>query len=157
MEEESSNLLPNGNETTNEEEEPVVAYRPTEDPIENEVDQAGTKSPTPSETDPDPLELRQLAVSYDYLIYKIGDHMQTLMETTYASILNKQDLINSEYFDKQLQLSKQFEQIDRMLEPCNKLELEFLKLDQLGMFIADFKQRLNVLESEFSELDHNIE
>ncbi|EGW34965.1 uncharacterized protein SPAPADRAFT_145674 [Spathaspora passalidarum NRRL Y-27907] len=102
--------------------------------------------------DPDPLELRKLALSYDYLMYKINDYISNLTEITYRSIQTKQGLINEEYFDKQLQLSSQFEQIDQMLTTCNQLELEFLKLDQLELFISEFKQRLGKLEQEFQAI-----
>ncbi|KAI5955672.1 hypothetical protein KGF54_001174 [Candida jiufengensis] len=110
-------------------------------------------SPTQS-TDPDsdPLELHQLSLSYDYLIYKIKDYIKTLTDQTYTSIVQKQNSINNDYFEK-LKLSKQYDNIDNLLKKCNDLELEFMKIDQLVIFVEEFKQRLDIIESRFKELD----
>lgn len=108
-------------------------------------------SPTPSNDDPDPLELKKLSLNYDYLMYKIKDYINTLTEQTYQSILSKQYQINQEYLHDQLNLFDNYETIDEMLKTISQLEMEFLKLDQLEVFIEDFKQRLNVLEHEFDK------
>ncbi|KAG2732517.1 hypothetical protein G9P44_004934 [Scheffersomyces stipitis] len=106
-----------------------------------------------SEDDPDPLELRKLALSYDYLIYKINDHVSTMADTTYQSILSKQKLIENNYFEDQLHLQDELDHVETLLDNCTQLELEFMKLDQLKMFIDDFKSRLDVLELEYSNLE----
>lgn len=100
----------------------------------------------------DPLELHKLSLSYDYLIYKINDHVALLSETTHQSILRKQELITTDYLQDQLQLAKEFKEIDEILEKCRNLELDFLKLDQLGGFIGEFKERVTQLERVFKEL-----
>lgn len=112
----------------------------------------GPVSPVPSNSDPDPLELRKLSLSYDYLMYKISDYINTLTEQTYQAVLSKQYQINQEYLNDQLKLFDNYEKIDDLLKMVNNLEMEFLKLDQLDQFILDFKQRLNVLEYEFDKL-----
>ncbi|CAX44554.1 conserved hypothetical protein [Candida dubliniensis CD36] len=109
-------------------------------------------SPAPSNDDPDPLELKKLSLNYDYLMYKIRDYINTLTEQTYQSILSKQYQINQEYLHDQLNLFDNYESIDEMLKTISQLEMEFLKLDQLEVFIQDFKQRLIVLEHEFDKL-----
>ena len=100
----------------------------------------------------DPLELHKLSLSYDYLIYKINDHVALLSETTHQSVLRKQELINNDYLQDQLQLAKEFKEIDEIMEKCRNLELDFLKLDQLGGFIGEFKERVTQLERVFKEL-----
>ena len=55
-------------------------------------------SPTPSNDDPDPLELKKLSLNYDYLMYKIKDYINTLTEQTYQSILSKQYQINGKAY-----------------------------------------------------------
>lgn len=85
-------------------------------------------------------------------MYKIKDYINTLTEQTYQSILSKQYQINQEYLHDQLNLFDNYETIDEMLKTISQLEMEFLKLDQLEVFIEDFKQRLNVLEHEFDKL-----
>ncbi|KAK6200241.1 uncharacterized protein RJT21DRAFT_114667 [Scheffersomyces amazonensis] len=106
-----------------------------------------------TDPDPDPLEIKQLALSYDYLIYKINDHIANLADDTYETIRHKQSLIEINYFEDQLDLPGQLQEVDRLLEQCNQLELDFLKLDQLRMFIGDFKNRIDALERGFDELE----
>ncbi|KAK6463156.1 hypothetical protein DFJ63DRAFT_334713 [Scheffersomyces coipomensis] len=111
-----------------------------------------TTGETNSEADPDPLEIRKLALSYDYLIYKINDHISNLADTTYESITTKQKLIEVNYLEDQLNLSQELTEIDQLLDQCNQLEMEFLKLDQLQIFINDFKNRIEVIEKGFQQL-----
>lgn len=108
-------------------------------------------SPTlQSDDTSDPLELHKLALSYDYLIYKINDHIATLSETTHQSILRKQHLISNDYLQDQLHLTDELKEIDDIMAQCKTLELEFLKLDQLNGFITQFKERVAELERIFA-------
>ncbi|EDK43349.1 hypothetical protein LELG_01527 [Lodderomyces elongisporus NRRL YB-4239] len=102
--------------------------------------------------EPDPLELKKLSLSYDYLTYKIKDHIKTLTDQTYAAVLEKQELINKDYIEGQLDLSQKYEQISQLIQTCNDLELDFMKIDQLEIFVEDFAKRLDVLEAQFSDL-----
>lgn len=102
--------------------------------------------------DDDPLEIKDLSVKYDYLIYKINDHIANLAEITHQSVTTKRKLIDEEYFDHQLHLDDQLKDADRLLHECAELEILFLKLDQLYMFVGDFKERISVLEQEFDQL-----
>ncbi|RCK55881.1 Biogenesis of lysosome-related organelles complex 1 subunit CNL1 [Candida viswanathii] len=120
--------------------------------IDNHPEEDEPTSQAPSNSDPDPLELRKLSLSYDYLMYKINDYINTLTEQTYQSILSKQYQINQEYLNDQLNLFDSYDKIEDLIKTVNNLEMEFLKLDQLEEFILDFKQRLSVLENEFGRL-----
>lgn len=148
MSEEQTERLISYNEQNEEELSEIPETVPTE---ENNNDE-GPTSPTPSNNDPDPLELRKLSLSYDYLMYKINDYINTLTEQTYQAIVSKQYQINQEYLNDQLKLFDNYDKIDELLKTVNNLEMEFLKLDQLDQFIFDFKQRLNILECEFDKL-----
>lgn len=97
--------------------------------------------------DDDPLQLKQLAVNYDYLVYKINDHITTLSEQTFLLVKAKQQLTD-EYFNDKLRLEAEFAQIDELISHCKEIELTFMKLDQLRMFVDDFHGRLNRLERE---------
>lgn len=108
-------------------------------------------SPRVQSQDTDPLELHKLSLSYDYLTFKIKDYIRTLTDQTYESVVQKQDRINHDYFDKQLNLPQQYEEIDKLLRTCNDLEQEFMKIDQLEIFVHDFKQRLDAIEKEFGK------
>ena len=148
MSEEQTERLISYNEQNEEELSEIPETVPTE---ENNNDE-GPTSPTPSNNDPDTLELRKLSLSYDYLMYKINDYINTLTEQTYQAIVSKQYQINQEYLNDQLKLFDNYDKIDELLKTVNNLEMEFLKLDQLDQFIFDFKQRLNILECEFDKL-----
>lgn len=105
-----------------------------------------------ADQDEDPLVLKNLAVNFDYLMYKINDHISNLSEKTFNAVNAKQDFVNGEYLQKQLDLEKEINEIDLILSKCNELELDFMKLDQLYLFVQDFKSRLNSLEDGFKEI-----
>lgn len=98
----------------------------------------------------DPLELKQLAIKYDYLIYKINDHISTLSEQTFLAVTKKTELVSDDYFDQQLQLDQRLQKADQLLRQCNDIDMLFLKLSQLYMFVDDFKERIAHLEREFA-------
>lgn len=102
--------------------------------------------------DDDPFELKELAVNYDYLIYKINDTIATLSEKTFQSINNKNKLINESYLNDQLQLNEELQDIDKLITQSKELEMTFMKLDQLNLFVEDFKSRISYLEDEFDKL-----
>lgn len=99
----------------------------------------------------DPLGLKELALNYDYSIYKINDYINNLSEMTFDSVSKKDKLIKQEYFHEQLNLTEELDQVDKLVQRCNDIELEFMKIDQLQMFINDFKLRLSAIEQGFSE------
>lgn len=102
--------------------------------------------------DDDPLEIKDLSVKYDYLIYKINDHIANLADITHQSVTTKRKLIDEQYFDHQLRLDDQLKDADRLIQECTELETLFMKLDQLYMFVGEFKKRMTVLEQEFEQL-----
>lgn len=102
--------------------------------------------------DEDPLVLKNLAINFDYLMYKINDHISNLSEKAHNAVSAKQDFVNEEYLQKQLNLEKELNEIDIILNKCNELELDFMKLDQLYLFVEDFKLRLDSLEHGFKEV-----
>ncbi|GBL50986.1 hypothetical_protein [Candidozyma auris] len=102
--------------------------------------------------DDDPLKIKDLAVTYDYLMYKIHDHIATLSEITYKSVQTKQRLIEQDYFQHQLHLDENVAEIQSLLKSCDDIELQFMKLDQLYSFVDDFKARVAYLEEEFDKV-----
>ncbi|KAI5961723.1 hypothetical protein CANMA_003700 [Candida margitis] len=114
-----------------------------------QIDSESSHVPPSQETDP--LELHKLALSYDYLMFKIKDYIKILTDQTYTSVLLKQDQISQDYLERQLNLPQQYEEIDKLLKTCTDLEQEFMKIDQLEMFVHDFKQRLDAIERGFGK------
>lgn len=99
----------------------------------------------------DPLEITPLAVSYDYLVYKIKDHILTLAESTYLSVKKKHELVD-DYLTKQLDLHTEIESIDALIKECTSLQQDMQKLQQLRMFIDDFKVRMDAVEKGYKEV-----
>ncbi|CAH2354793.1 biogenesis of lysosome-related organelles complex 1 subunit Cnl1p [[Candida] railenensis] len=100
----------------------------------------------------DPLGLRNLAVQYDYLMFKINDRLSTLSDQTYQSVISKQNAIENNYIGDQLKLTEQIKEIDDIILSCKEIELELMKLDQIESFVSDFKERVVALEEQFSKL-----
>lgn len=96
----------------------------------------------------DPLNLKQLSVNYDYLIFKIKEHYSNLSDQTYESVNNQQSLIEDKFF-KELGLEKELDEIEAEIQKVREIETSFMKIEQLEMFVDDFKQRLTHLEKEF--------
>lgn len=101
----------------------------------------------------DHLQLKLLAVNFDYLMYKISDRINTLSEQANASVAAKAKAIEEDYFQRQLHLNELISEIDACQRDCKDLELLFTKLDQLYVFAEDFNGRLDILETEFKTLE----
>lgn len=100
----------------------------------------------------DHLQLKDLAVRFDYLMFKISDHINTLAEQTHDSVSAKAIAVEDEYLQKQLQLDRVIAEIDQCQRECKELEALFTKLDQLYLFVDDFKNRLSSIESVFKSM-----
>lgn len=102
--------------------------------------------------DDDPLELKDLAVKFDYLMFRINDHLAALADATWRSVEAKRTLIEEDYFGRQLQLDAELARADAVVAECTQLEAMFMKLDQLYTFVGEFKARLAALEREYASL-----
>lgn len=116
---------------------------------ENEGNQSVEEDPV------DPLELHKLLLSFDYLMFKIKDNIANLTDQTYRSIIQKQKLINDDYLQDQLHLLQELDYCDLLLRKCDQLENDFSKLQQLYLFVDNFKLCLTTLESEFEQLEQS--
>lgn len=85
-------------------------------------------------------------------MFKISDEINSLAEKTHDSVLAKSKAIEDDYLQKQLQLNQVMTEIDACQKDCKELEALFAKLDQLYVFVDDFKSRLDVLEREFKPM-----
>lgn len=99
----------------------------------------------------DHLQLKGLAVNFDYLMFKISDRINSLAEQTHESVLAKSRAIEDEYLKEQLQLQHVLAEIDACQKDCKEIETLFAKLDQLYVFVDDFKIRLDALENQFDD------
>lgn len=95
----------------------------------------------------DPLELGRLAVSFDYLLYKIDGRVSDLAESTRLAVA-----AHAEFADetvRSLDISELIRRLDDLLKRARAVEAEMLKIQQWERFIEDFESRLDVLESKF--------
>ncbi|QPG76322.1 hypothetical protein FOA43_003708 [Brettanomyces nanus] len=103
-------------------------------------------------SDDDPLEVRRLALTFDYLMYKIQDHVTGLSDAVTQNV---------DYTKKQRQL--ELSQINRdihdarkLISECNCINLEIDKLEQLQLMTRDFKERLTVIDSRTKTHDRKF-
>lgn len=111
----------------------------------------GKSRTTPDNMD-DPLELKGLLVSFDYLMYKIRDRIAGLIEDTERAVVLKQQSIEEDYLGSQLKVFETMDEIAGLEKRCDELEGEFVKLDQLYEFVADFRARLAAVEAGFARV-----
>lgn len=102
--------------------------------------------------DDDPLQIKELALAYDYLMFKINNHIAKLSERTLEAVAAEDEYVSHEYLEKQLNLSQEYSRIDNVLKAADVLEQDFLKLEQLMYFVEDFKGRVERLESKHNDL-----
>ncbi|WPK25114.1 hypothetical protein PUMCH_002417 [Australozyma saopauloensis] len=103
----------------------------------------------------DPLQLKGLAVNFDYLMYKISDRISTLSDQTHAAVLSKANAVENDYLAEQLQIETVLAEIETCHKDCRELEGLFAKLDQLYTFVDEFNDRLTVLEAGFGTATNN--
>lgn len=115
---------------------------------------AGSRNtPTLDQGEVDPLQLHQLSLNLDYLVYKIKDNIDTLTEQTHKAIVSKEKAIDEEYLQGQLHLQQEYNHCDVLLRKCTQLENDFSKLDQLYTFVDGFKGSLDKLEMDLEDLE----
>lgn len=105
-----------------------------------------------NEPNDDPYQIKDLSVQYDYLMFKIRDHILNLSEKTYKSVVAKKDAIDKDVFRQQADVDNELSDADDLIKQCDNLELLFMKLDQLYSFVEEFNKRVLLLELEFAQL-----
>ncbi|ODV62234.1 Cnl1p ASCRUDRAFT_24961, partial [Ascoidea rubescens DSM 1968] len=89
--------------------------------------------------DDDPLNVKQLALNFDYLIYKINDRIKSLAEETELSVSNKR--YNVEVFIED-EIQSEVVKFKDLNDQLDELLNDFLKVQQIDMIVKDFKQRI---------------
>lgn len=112
-------------------------------------------STIPEQLDPqatdDPLNIKDLCLKYDYLMFKIKDHLQNLSDTTYNALMHKKSLIDT-FLSDELSIDNELKHTDQLLNQCDSIEGQLMKLDQIIQFIDQFKSRVQALEVEAASL-----
>ncbi|ODV98383.1 hypothetical protein PACTADRAFT_31778 [Pachysolen tannophilus NRRL Y-2460] len=92
----------------------------------------------------DPLGVKQLALNFDYLMYKISDRVKSLSEQTEDSITFQKNNYESDVARINMNLLK----LNRLLKDCQELMNEFNKIGQIGLIAQDFKKRIIEIEKK---------
>ncbi|ODV87776.1 hypothetical protein CANARDRAFT_25990 [[Candida] arabinofermentans NRRL YB-2248] len=90
------------------------------------------------EEDDDPLHVRELALNYDYLLFKIQEHTQQLSQKIEANVSHSKQKYENEINSIENHLRKVME----LSHDCDLLNLEIDKLEQLDLITKDFTNRL---------------
>jgi hypothetical protein len=94
----------------------------------------------------DPLMIQQLSLSYDYLIYKIKEQIEGIAEKTKLSIGDTVEESSRQLVD----IDGSIERLKRLMDESNNIEQEIVTIQQIGMIVHDFNQRLDDLEIYYS-------
>lgn len=86
----------------------------------------------------DPLHIRQLALNFDYLMYKIRDHTFVLSDAVVRNV----DYAKRQQEVELSKISRRIREARRLIEECKRTNMEIDKLEQFKLLTRDFKQRL---------------
>ncbi|ODQ78322.1 hypothetical protein BABINDRAFT_168496 [Babjeviella inositovora NRRL Y-12698] len=97
----------------------------------------------------DPLQIKLLALNFDYLLYKISDHVNALSQDTYTAIHGQQ----GEFDELDLPvLDASMEHILKVLLPklC-ELEANLMAIGQVSDIAKLFRERILTLEQSMKK------
>ncbi|CDK24618.1 unnamed protein product [Kuraishia capsulata CBS 1993] len=97
--------------------------------------------------DDDPLEVKSLALEFDYLIYKIQDRVKTLSDQTKDSVTAQK--VN--YENDIARINANIGQINDLVRECDLIENEFVKIEQISQIAKDFTMRLTQVEKKLQQ------
>lgn len=118
--------------------------------IRSDIDDAGSEvansermaSQARNLADDDPLDVKSLALEFDYLIYKIQDRVKTLSDQTKDSVTAQK--VNHE---KDIaRINGELSEIHNLVRECALIESEFVKIEQISEIAKDFTKRLTDVE-----------
>lgn len=94
------------------------------------------------EEEDDPLGVKKLALSFDYLLYKISEKMEVLAQQTESSVISRKDEAERELLDVETSANN----LKDLIQKCDDLDNDFTMLEQISIIVSDFKQRIKNLE-----------
>lgn len=114
--------------------------------LEEEIVPAPAATPKIDPKD-DPLNIKELTVNFDYLIYKINDRIKTLSEKAQASTTRLKE--NAELTILEIdKLIQHYYEISKVLDGINN---DFNKIKQINIIISEFVPRIRALEEYFEK------
>lgn len=95
------------------------------------------------EEEDDPLGVKKLALSFDYLMYKISEKMEALSRQTEASVVSRKDEADKEL----VEIEESMNNLKELIKKCEDLDNDFTRIEQISVIVTDFKQRIKALEA----------
>lgn len=108
--------------------------------------------PAYNEEEDDPLGVKKLALSFDYLLFKIKERVEGLAEQTLLSVQNTRDGTDLQMVD----VAKSINKLKECQQSCRQLSDEFMMIEQIGHIVEGFRGRLALLEKEFRDEPQDV-
>ncbi|KAM3162148.1 Biogenesis of lysosome-related organelles complex 1 subunit CNL1 [Lachancea thermotolerans] len=103
----------------------------------------------------DPFGIDRLSVDYDYLLYRIQDHVTSIQLSTTEICRQQNQLVEQGIIGDAIDIN--IEEMRRILQKCEELETHFDMLDQIDSIVQAFRPRLDDIVREHRELTRNTE
>ncbi|CUS21797.1 LAQU0S04e01002g1_1 [Lachancea quebecensis] len=103
----------------------------------------------------DPFGIDRLSVDYDYLLYRIQDHVTSIQLSTTEICRQQNQLVEQGIIKDAIDVN--IEEMHRMLQKCEELEAHFDMLDQIDGIVQAFRPRLDAIVREHRELTRSTE
>ncbi|AET40257.1 Cnl1p Ecym_5515 [Eremothecium cymbalariae DBVPG len=106
------------------------------------------------EVNEDPFRVDKLILDYDYLIYRIKDHVLSIhLETT--DICRKQNKLITEGIVEDI-IDANIKGIEELLQKCGELEKYFVQLNAIDSIVGTFRERLDSIIKQYYDIKvHN--
>jgi hypothetical protein len=122
-----------------------------QDPAEDEPEpepESQDHQPNYTEEEDDPLGVKKLALSFDYLVYQITEKVQSLALQTEDTVKYKKQVAETQLNEVEESITS----LNKLLKACEDLDNDFTKLEQISLIVTDFKTRIRQLESYFKKV-----
>jgi len=96
------------------------------------------------EEEDDPLSVKKLALSFDYLMYKVSEKMGALAQQTETSVVSRKDEADKQLIDIETSMNN----LKLLIRKCDDLDADFTMIEQIGFLVTDFKERVKSLEAQ---------
>ncbi|CAL9735861.1 biogenesis of lysosome-related organelles complex 1 subunit Cnl1p [Monosporozyma servazzii] len=106
-----------------------------------------------NEEEEDALGINKLIIAYDYLLYKINDHVQSIQYRTDMMCKRQNQLIEEDIIRGQIDVN--IEHFKHILKQCDELETHFDMMDQIDTIVQTFKDRLQDINAEYNNIRRN--
>lgn len=93
--------------------------------------------------DDDPLRVKELALRFDYLLYRLKDHIATVLQEAVERVENKDNLTR---FNDLLNMDEQIAYLQRLLVSLREIDSDIATIHQVSEIVAGFRLRLREVE-----------